>query len=157
MGVRSRASEVCIGVRLIAERPGGQPGELPRVSVGERDRDAVRREIREPMDRVGGEAGFRLLPVGDDWGLGRLEPPDGVLDRGVLEASELVARKATGGELLHPRDELRGSGDAANGFSGDGHGARLAAAVAMSMTLSPNPWTRVADDEPAYEKRKNRI
>src|SRR5207245_11589598 len=64
-------------------------------------------------------------------------------DRRVLEASELVAREATGGELLHPGDELRGSGDAANGFSGDRHGARLAAAVAMSMTLSPNPWIRV--------------
>src|SRR5438876_10527920 len=89
------------------------------------------------MDRVGGEAGFRLLPVGDDGGLGRLEPPDGVLDRGVLEASELVARKATAGELLHPRDELRGSGDAANGFSGDRHGARLSGAVTMSMPLAP--------------------
>src|SRR5438128_3907582 len=147
VGERPRVRDIPIGVRLIAERPGSQPGELPHVPVRERDRDAVGCEVREPVDRVRGEARFRLLPIGDHGGLGRLEAPDGVADRRVLEASELVAREATGGELLHPRDELRGSGDAANGFSGDGHGARLAAAVAMSMTLSPNPWTRVQDDE----------
>src|SRR5712692_5009037 len=135
--VRSCAREICIGVRLIAERPGGQPGELPRVAVGEGDGDAIRREIREPVDRVRGEAGFRLLPVGDDGGLGCLETLDGIADRRVLEASELIAREATGGELLHARDEVRGSGDAANGLCGNRHRARLAAAGAMSMTLSP--------------------
>src|SRR5213078_3755310 len=88
-------------------------------------------------DRVGGEAGFRLLTVGDDGGLGRFEPPDGVADALVLEAGELVARQSAGGELLHPRDELRGSGDAANGFGGDRHGARLSGAVTMSMPLPP--------------------
>src|SRR5206468_10713975 len=96
----------------------------------------------------------RLLAVSDDGGLGRLEPPDGVTDRRVLEASELVARDPTGGELLHPRDELRGSGDAANGFSGDRHGARLAAAVAMSMTLSPSPWTGARDDETSSRRHR---
>src|SRR5207253_7724258 len=50
VGVRSRAREICVGIRLIAERPGGEPGELPRVSVGERDRDAVGCEVREPGD-----------------------------------------------------------------------------------------------------------
>src|SRR5882724_12617047 len=137
MGVRPCAREICVGVGLIAERPSGQPRQLARVSVGERDDDAVGCEVGEPMDRVRGEAGFRLLPVGDDGGLGRFEPLDGVTDRRILEPSELVARETALGELLYSRDELRWSGDAANGFGGDGHGVRLAAAGAMSMMLSP--------------------
>jgi len=62
----AQGSEIRIGVRLVAERPGGQPRELARVSVGERDGDAVGCEVGEPVDRVRGEAGFRLLAIGDD-------------------------------------------------------------------------------------------
>src|SRR5213082_1285370 len=136
-GMSPRGHEIRIGVGLVAERPGGQAGEPPRVSVGERDGHAVGREAREPVNRVGGEAGLGLLPVADHRGLGRFEAFDGVTDALVLEPGELVAREAAGGELLHCRDELGGSGNAADGFGGNGHRARLSAGVAKSMALAP--------------------
>src|SRR5207302_859294 len=80
---------------------------------------------------------LRLLPVADHRGLGRFEAFDGVADALVLEAGELVARQPAGGELLHPRDQLGGPGNAADGFRGNGHRARLSAGVAMSMALAP--------------------
>src|SRR5205823_5964858 len=55
----------------------------------------------------------------------------------VLEPGELVARQPAGGELLHPRDQLGRPGNAADGFRGNGHRARLSAGVAMSMALAP--------------------
>ena len=59
----------------------------------------------------------------------------------LLEDGEKIAI-LVGAGALHARDEVRGSGDAADGFGGDWHGARLAAAGAMSITLNPSPWTR---------------
>src|SRR5438876_9674236 len=107
------------------------------MSVGERNGDAIGREAGEAVNRVGGEARLGLLPVADHRGLGRFEAFDGVTERRVLKAGELVARQPTGGELLHCRDELGGSGNAADGLSGNGHRARLSAVVAMSMALAP--------------------
>ena len=65
-GVPFRPLEIGPDVRRVPEGPGGQPWELASVSVRERDDHAVRCEIPQPLERIGGEGRFGLLTVGDD-------------------------------------------------------------------------------------------
>jgi len=74
----------------------GQHGQLPLVPVGERDDDAIGRQLLQPGERVRGEARPGLLAVGDDRRSGLLKALDGVahglvLDGGKLRIANLAA------------------------------------------------------------------
>src|SRR4029453_10201694 len=55
--------EVRVGVRPIAEWAFRQERQLPRVAVGERNHDSLRREAWESLYRIGRKARLALLAV----------------------------------------------------------------------------------------------
>lgn len=69
------------------------------MAVGERDHNAIRREIGQARERIGGEAGFGLFTVGDNWGAGLFEEGDGVAQGRVLCGFESLGRHMAGGEI----------------------------------------------------------
>ncbi len=118
MRVLLRGVQIGRGVRRVSEGTGGQDRELPRVPVLEGDRHAAGRQAREAVDRVGREARLSLFAVGDDGRAGLLETPDRVEDGVVEESLEFLRRDLSGGGRLHPFDERRGAGNAADRFGG---------------------------------------
>ena len=86
VGVPQGHVQVAVRVPLVAERPGRQPRHPADVAGRERDLEAVRGGVRQPVDAVGPEVVvLPLLAVGDDRRAGGLEPLDGVPDRLVVE------------------------------------------------------------------------
>jgi hypothetical protein len=100
-------NEVFVRVGPVAERPACQPGKLPRMAIVEGDHDTVGRESFEALDRVGHEARFPLLTIGDHGRAGRLEPLDRLSYGGRAESIELLAADPTLGSFLHPLDQRR--------------------------------------------------
>lgn len=72
------------------EWAGGEPRELARVAILERDRHAVRGEVLKPDQRIGREARLGLLAVGDHRRAGRLELLDRVAKRLLVQAVKLL-------------------------------------------------------------------
>jgi hypothetical protein len=73
VGEWPRPIEIGVRIGAVPERAGGQPRQRPGVPVGERDRDTVRFERLEPVDRVRREARLALLAVRYDRRPGFLE------------------------------------------------------------------------------------
>jgi len=120
-GVLLGLFQVANGVRPISEGTCGQPREPPRVTIGERDGDAVRRKRLEPLDRIRGKTGFGLFSVGDDRRPGSLEALDGVPDRPVLQRPKLLEGDSAGRKLPHSGDQLRRPRNATNRLGGNRH------------------------------------
>ena len=120
---RLRELEVPVGVSGVAERPGRDHGQPANVSVGERDRDAVRRKRVEARDRIRGEALLALLAVGDDRRPGRLELRERVADGVVVELVEPGLGEVARGEGGEALEQRRGPRDAADRFGWNGHDA----------------------------------
>ena len=86
VGVPQGHVQVAVRVPLVAERAGRQPRHPAGVAGRERDLEAVRGRVRQPVDAVRPEVVvLPLLAVGDDRRAGGLEPRDGVADRLVVE------------------------------------------------------------------------
>ena len=86
VGVAQGHVQVAVRVPLVAERAGRQPRHPAGVAGRERDLEAVRGRVRQPVHAVGPEVVvLPLLAVGDDRRAGGLEPLDGVPDRLLVE------------------------------------------------------------------------
>ena len=116
-----RTRQVSVGIGPVAERTRGEAGQLPDVTIRELDDHAIGGEVFKTMDRVGGEAGFRLLAVGDYRGPGGLELPDRILERVVDQLVHRALGNASGGEILHSLNQLFGSRNASDGLGGYQH------------------------------------
>ena len=107
VGVLERHVQVAVGVRLVAERPAGEPRHAADVAGRERDLEAVGGGVRQPVDAVGPEVVvLPLLAVGDDRRAGCLEPRDGVPDRLVVERVQRRVRAVRRRDRL---DQLGGA------------------------------------------------
>src|ERR1700733_1804411 len=89
--------------------------------VGEGDCDSVGGKIGESGERIGREAGFGLLAVGDDGGAGLLKSLDRVAECFGVGCFERVASYFLVVEGDDGFDQCSWTGDAADGFSGDRH------------------------------------
>jgi hypothetical protein len=65
-------------------------GNCRGVPVGEREDNAIRRQVFKAIDGVRGEVGFALFAVGHDRAAERLEPRDGVAYGFVVPGVECV-------------------------------------------------------------------
>ena len=108
VGVPQGHVQVAVRVPLVAERAGRQPRHPADVAGRERDLEAVRGGVRQPVHAVRPEVVvLPLLAVGDDRRAGGLEPLDGVADRLVVER---VQRRVGAVSRRDRLDEPRGLG-----------------------------------------------
>ena len=111
-----------VGIALVPERPGGEPGHAPSVAGGERNREAVGGGVRQTVDAVGEEVmEFALLAVADDGGARGLEPGDGVADGRVVQRFELRAFGRIGAVGSQRFDQGQRARNAADGLGRDVH------------------------------------
>ena len=119
VGVLQGHVQVAVRVPLVAERPGRQPRHPADVAGRERDLEAVRGRVRQPVDAVGPEVVvLPLLAVGDDRRAGGLEPLDGVPDRLLVERVQRRVRAVRRRDRL---DQPQGPRDTADRLGWDFH------------------------------------
>ena len=116
-----RRGHVGSGIGRVAERTGGEPRQLPRVPVLERDHHAVRGEGVEARQRIGCEARFRLLAVGDDRRTRGFHGRHGLRHRPLHGLAQTRVVKPAGAVRAHGVDEVTGAGNAADGFGANDH------------------------------------
>src|ERR1700716_1183498 len=85
---------------LVPERSGGQSGKVSNVPVRERNRHAIRRQVLQTMDRIGGEAVLGLFAIGNDRRSGGFQTPNSVLDGRIVKRTEFRLRDAPGSEAF---------------------------------------------------------
>ena len=122
-GVALRLLEEGVGVAGVAERTAGQAGHAPLVTGSERDPESLRAHVRQAVDAVGQEVvELALLAVGDHRRARRLEAPDRVADRVVVERVE----RGVGTIGLAERiEQPQRAGNAADRFGREGHAALM--------------------------------
>ncbi len=144
VGVPQGHVEVAVGVPLVAERAGGQPRHPADVAGRERDLEAVRGGVRQPVDAVRPEVVvLPLLAVGDDRRAGGLEPRDRVADRLLVE--RVQRRVGAVGRARPPRSARAAAGCCRSARSGwswrhsrwSSAVRPLAARVAFSLSVLP--------------------
>ena len=119
VGVAQRHVQVAVRVPLVTERAARQPRHPADVAGRERDLEAVRGRVRQPVDAVGPEVVvLPLLAVGDHRRAGGLEPLDGVPDRLVVERVQRRVRAVRRRDRL---DQPEGPRDAADRLGWDCH------------------------------------
>ena len=128
-GMPLRRGHVGSGIGRVAERTGGEPRQLPRVPVLERDYHAVRGEGAETRQRIGCEARFRLLAVGNDRRTRGFHGRHGLRHRPLHGLAQTRVVKPAGAVRAHGVDEIAGAGMLPMG------------SVGMIMSLCPSPIT----------------
>jgi hypothetical protein len=84
------------------------------MTIGERNRNAVRSEIIKTVEGISSETRFRLLPVADHRRPGLFEPKDCILYRSFLYGSKLLVRYRASSVIPHGRQQFLRARDAAN-------------------------------------------
>ena len=125
-GLLDRHVRALLRLLQVARRVGPEPErsrregrQLPRVAVRERDHDAVGREVRHAVERIGHEARLGLLAVRDHGRARLLEALDRIRERLVLKRAELLGRDRSLRERRLSVDQGLRSRDAADGLGRD--------------------------------------
>ena len=116
MRVALGSLQIHVGRGAVAERPAGQARKVPDVAVRERNRNAVRRDILQPRDRIGGKALLALLAVGNHRRSRRFQALDGAANGGVAHRIQLLLRRAPVVEGLDRIDQRGRSRNASDRF-----------------------------------------
>ena len=116
MRVALGSLQIDVGRGAIAERPARQAGKVPDVSVRERDGNAVRRDILQSRNRIGGKARLALLAVGNHRRSRRFQAFDGVANGGVVFGFRMLLRRAPVVEGLDRIDQCGRSRNASDRF-----------------------------------------
>ena len=111
------------------------------MAIRKRNRNAVRRDIREPRDRIGGKALLALLAVGDHRGPRSFQALDRAANGGVAHRIQLLLRRAPvveGLDRVDQRGRSRKSSDRFRRQSGAaGSSGRQSGTAWRQSSLSP--------------------
>ena len=121
-GMGLRRGDVAPRIGRVAKRPGGEHRQLAGVAVLERDRHAVGRQRVQAGERIGREARFGLLAVGNHGRTRRLHGGDGLGHGALHGAAQTGGVQAAICVCGHGLDQITGTRDAADRFGGNGRG-----------------------------------